>query len=148
MVTLLGSLLGFISATFPDILKFLQDKQDRQHELAIMERQLALREKAQSERFEAIGAWQLSQEMEQLYKTFHSGIRWVDALNATVRPVLAYAFFLLYACVKLWQAQVAHMMGLDGPAMLAYVWTEDDRAIFAGIISFYFGQRAMRKVRR
>ncbi len=27
------------------------------------------------------------------------------------------------------------------------LWTQDDAAIFAGIISFYFGQRAMSKVR-
>ena len=35
------------------------------------------------------------------------------------------------------------------PFVVVYdtLWTEDDAAIFAGIISFYFGARAMNKVR-
>lgn len=40
MLTLLGSLLGFISSAFPDLLKILQDKQDRAHELQILDRQM------------------------------------------------------------------------------------------------------------
>jgi len=28
------------------------------------------------------------------------------------------------------------------------LWTAEDQAIFAGIISFYFGQRAMSKLRQ
>jgi hypothetical protein len=67
------------------------------------------------------------------------GIRWVDALNGTVRPVIAYSFFILYALVK----------GMQFSAGLPWLlWTEEDQAIFAGIISFYFGQRAMSKLRQ
>jgi hypothetical protein len=40
MLTLLGSLLGFISSAFPDLLKLWQDKQDRAHELQILDRQM------------------------------------------------------------------------------------------------------------
>jgi hypothetical protein len=40
MLTLLGSLLGFISSAFPDLLKIWQDKQDRKHELQIIDRQM------------------------------------------------------------------------------------------------------------
>ncbi|MBN8531560.1 MAG: hypothetical protein J0L97_06855 [Alphaproteobacteria bacterium] len=77
-------------------------------------------------------------ESRALYRTYNTGIRWVDALNGTVRPVIAYAFFLLYAVVK------AMQFSADLPWLL---WTEEDQAIFAGIISFYFGQRAMSKMR-
>jgi hypothetical protein len=40
MLTLLGSLLGFFSSTFPDLLKLWQDRADRQHELDILDRQM------------------------------------------------------------------------------------------------------------
>ena len=40
MLTLLGSLLGFISSTFPEFLKLFRDSQDRKHELAILDRQM------------------------------------------------------------------------------------------------------------
>ena len=41
-----------------------------------------------------------SLESRALYKTYNVGIKWVDALNGTVRPILAYSFFLLYSAVK------------------------------------------------
>ncbi|MFO1242038.1 MAG: hypothetical protein U1E36_02395 [Rickettsiales bacterium] len=33
-------------------------------------------------------------ESRALYQTYNTGIRWVDTLNGTVRPVIAYNFFL------------------------------------------------------
>ena len=38
MLTLLGSLLSFLSSTFPDLLKLWHDRAGRQHELAILDR--------------------------------------------------------------------------------------------------------------
>lgn len=38
MLTLLGSLLGFLNSTFPEFLKLFRDSQDRKHELAILDR--------------------------------------------------------------------------------------------------------------
>jgi hypothetical protein len=80
-----------------------------------------------------------------LYKTYSTGIHWLDALNGTVRPLLAYAFFALYALTKLLQFSL-----IDDtiPASIYILWQDEDRAIFVGIISFYFGQRAMAKVRK
>lgn len=137
MITLLGSLLGFLGAAFPEFLKLFRDHADRAHELAILDRQMELQKLGFSQRLEEIGIKADIGESVALYKTYYSGIRWVDALNATVRPVLAYAFFLLYGLVKL------HQMA----ALPWLLWTEEDQAIFAGIISFYFGQRAMRRLK-
>jgi hypothetical protein len=138
MITLLGSLLGFIGAAFPDFLKLFKEKADRKHELAILQLQLEQQKQGHSNRLEEIYVEADIAESKALYKTYNTGIRWVDALNGTVRPVVAYCFFLLYASVK-----IMHFSA-DMPWLL---WTEEDQAIFAGIISFYFGQRAMGKVR-
>jgi hypothetical protein len=138
MITLLGSLLGFLSAAFPDFLKLVRDGQDRKHELAILEMQMAQQAQGHTNRLEEINAQADIAESRALYRTYNIGIRWVDALNGTVRPVIAYSFFILYAVVKMMQ------FSADLPWL---IWTEEDQAIFAGIISFYFGQRAMSKVR-
>lgn len=138
MTALLGSLLGFLGAALPDVLKLVRDKVDREHELAIMDRQMAMQQDGHHQRLEEIGTQADIAESRALYRTYYTGIRWVDALNGTVRPVLAYAFFLLYASVKLAQFEALAFQQL---------WTENDQMIFAGIISFYFGQRAMRKIR-
>ncbi len=138
MITLIGSLIGFISAAFPDLLKLFRDAQDRKHELRILEMQMEQQRQGHAQRLEEVGIQADIAESKALYKTYNTGIRWVDALNGTVRPVIAYSFFILYASVKVMQ------FSADLPWLL---WNEEDQAIFAGIISFYFGQRAMSKLR-
>ena len=138
MITLLGSLLGFITSTFPSLLKLWQDASDKKHELAILQLQMQAQAQGHQERLEEINTQADIAESDALYKTYTTGIDWVDALNGTVRPVIAYSFFILYALVKVMQ------FSADLPWLL---WTAEDQAIFAGIISFYFGQRAMSKLR-
>jgi len=42
MLTLLGSLIGFLSSFAPSLIKLWQDKQDKQHELKLLEKQAEL----------------------------------------------------------------------------------------------------------
>jgi hypothetical protein len=144
MISLLGSLIGFIGALIPDCLKFVQDRADKKHELRILEIQIQREVQGHTNRLEEIQAQADINEAQTIYKTWQSGVSWVDALNGTVRPVLAYAFFLLYALVKMQQFSVVDPAL---PWQLQSLWGDEDQAIFAGIISFYFGQRAMSKVR-
>lgn len=139
MITLLGSLLGFLSAAFPDFLKLWRDAADRKHELTILQMQMEQQAQGHINRLEEINVQADIAESRALYRTYSTGIRWVDALNGTVRPVIAYSFFILYAVVKIMQ------FSADLPWL---IWTQEDQAIFAGIISFYFGQRAMSKLRQ
>ncbi len=145
MITLLGSLLGFFGSAFPDVLKLFRDAADRRHEIRILEMQLEQQRLGHVQRLEEIHVQADVAESAAIYKTYATGIHWVDALNGTVRPVLAYAFFWLYVAVK--AAQFSLLSDLSTTAILMVLWTEEDQAIFAGIISFYFGQRAMSKVR-
>ena len=98
-------------------------------------------------RKEEIGAYADIAESNALYRTYRTGILWVDGLNGTVRPVITYAFFTLYATVKYLQYSLlpensAPFMYLDA------LWNTEDQAIFASVISFYFGSRAMNKGRK
>ena len=146
MMTLLGSLIGFTSAAFPDLLKLWRDAADRQHELTILRMQMEQQAAGHTQQLEEIHVEADIAESKALYRSYYSGIRWVDALNGTVRPVLAYAFFLLYFTIKCMQFA---MVDLSNPLPwhMTMLWSVEDQAIFAGIISFYFGQRAMSKVR-
>ena len=149
MITLLGSLLGFISSTFPSIVKLWQDASDKKQELAILQLQIQQQAAGAQQQLQEINAQADIAESAEIYKTYTTGISWVDALNGTVRPVIAYAFFILYALVKLLSyAAVANSSSVPFVVLHDTLWTEDDGAIFAGIISFYFGQRAMSKLRK
>lgn len=143
MITLLGSILGFISSLFPELINIFKDKRDKKHELEILHIQIE-REKAGIQgKLEEVQIKAITAETKALLGTYKTGIEWVDALNGTVRPVLAYAFFALYACLKI----MAWADLPDSVPVIVYqsLWTEEDSCIFAGIISFYFGSRAMQK---
>ncbi len=151
MITLLGALLGFFSSAFPDLLRFFHDREDRAHELNVLQLQMQNQAQGTSAHLEEIRTTSALQEMQALYQTYKTGVEWVDALNGTVRPVIAYAFFVLYTLMKLlaYSGLNPHVPGgIPTGVMSAILWTEDDAAIFAGIISFYFGQRAMMKLRK
>jgi hypothetical protein len=136
MMTVFASLIGFITSFVPTLIKLWQDKTDKQHELSIMQLQIQSAQADRDIRQAEIGTNADVAESDALYKTYNTGVSWVDALNGTVRPLITYAFFFLYASTK-WTHFSADMPWL--------IWNQEDQAIFAGIISFYFGQRAMSK---
>lgn len=138
MITLLGSMLGFFSSFAPEILRLFRDSSDKAHEITLLKMQMEQQSKGSQTQLEEIKVHADVAESRLLYGTFNSNIRWVDALNGTVRPMIAYGFFVLYASVKCISAY---------SGMPWLLWTEEDQAIFAGIISFYFGQRAISKLR-
>lgn len=143
MVTLLASLVGFLSSILPEIIKYFKDMNDKNHELEILDRQIEFSKNSMNKTLEEIHISQDIHEQASLYSTYKSEICWVDALNASVRPILAYSFFIMYLSVKYMQYKAisasAHLI-----EHLEIIWSIDDQAIFAGIISFYFGQRTFR----
>jgi hypothetical protein len=146
MLTLLGSLLGFLGSAFPQILKLFQEAHDRRHELAILDKQMEQQRQGHSQRLEEI---RIEGEIKQSLALYQhdsqpAGYKWVEALRASVRPVLTYAFFLLFAAVKI--AGLYTMVGFDGMSLavaLPLIWDAETQALFAAIMTFWFGQRAM-----
>ncbi len=148
MITLIASIAGFITSMIPEIVKLFKDKNDKKHELDILSMQIEMSKCKMDSYIDEIKASVDTQEFGALYSTFKSGISWVDALNSTVRPVMAYSFFFLYAFLKYVQYASIIEGGKPLPIYFDMLWTTDDQAIFAGIISFYFGQRTFGKIWR
>jgi len=150
MLTLLGSLLGFISSAFPDLLRLWQDYQDRKHELAILDRQMEQMRLGHTQRLEEIAVEADIAESKALYRhdSQPSGVKWVDGLRASVRPVITYAFFLLFSVVKTAALYVLITdQGLTVVQALPQIWDPETQALFAAVMSFWFGQRALAKAR-
>jgi hypothetical protein len=151
MYTLLGALLGFLGSIFPDILKYFRDNKDKAHELAIMDRQMEMTKLGHSQRLEEIQLTQEAHEQIALYKHAQPvGVAWVDALAGTVRPVITYAFFALYAGAKFahWKAVTLALGSPHWHEALLRVWQNEDDGLFAAVMSFWFGHRALAKMRR
>ncbi|MCC3862535.1 hypothetical protein [Pseudemcibacter aquimaris] len=149
MLTLLGSLLGFFSSAFPDFLKLWRDHSDRKHELAILDRQLEAQRQGHTQRLEEIQVEADVAESKALYAhaSQPSGVKWVEALRASVRPIITYAFFILFATVKTAALFKLLDQGVDLTSGLIAVWDAETQALFAAVMSFWFGQRALAKFR-
>ena len=147
MLTLLGALLGFFSSSFPEVLKFFNQKRDRAHELAVMDKQIELSKSGQTSRLEEVRLQAESAEQVALYQhAQHSNIKWVDALAASVRPIITYAFFGLYGVIKVSQWLILTKT-LPSAQSFVFLWSPEDEALFAAVMSFWFGHRALIKRR-
>lgn len=151
MISLAASLVGFASSAVPELISSWKEKKDREHELAILDRQMEQTRLGHTQRLEEISIDADIRESEALYKhdSQPSGITWVDGLRASVRPVITYAFFTLFAVVKISTLVLIVTEGGVGLAeALIRVWDVETQALFAAIISFWFGARQLAKLRR
>jgi len=64
-----------------------------------------------------------------------------------VRPVITYCFFGLFLAIEITLLREALKSGMEVAEALMVLWDEDTKAIFAAIISFWFGSRAIDKAR-
>jgi hypothetical protein len=150
MLTLLGSLLGFVGSTVPSILKFFEQKRDQAHEYAMVELQQKGLEAAARQALDLANVNADISEFQALQKagSVQTGT-WVDALTASVRPVVTYCFFGLFAFVEIKTSLVVFaLQDLSILTKLGMVWNPEVQSLFAAIMSFWFGARALEKGRK
>ena len=148
MLSLMGSLLGFGTSFLPKVMEFFQDKQDKKHELAVMDVQIRQQKELASQKLEAINVDADIREIEAIQKSVQpSGIIWIDGLRASVRPVITYSFFLLFVFVEVAAYLSLTAQGLSGLDAAGLIWDEETKALFAAVISFWFGGRAISRLR-
>jgi hypothetical protein len=159
---LLGGLGGGLLRLLPELLslwnayqKRRQDAADKAHELEVMKLQIEAQKMAGALRLEEIqaeGAMDavLAQIRGTLALAQPTGHRGVDVLNASVRPVVTYWFFGLYAAVKTagLYAAIAAVAPPTADAVtraLERTWLAEDSATLFGILSFWFLGRVIDK---
>jgi hypothetical protein len=154
--TLLGGLLGGAFRLAPEILKWLDRKGERGHELAMQDKALEFEKIRGAQRMSEIGAgadaaWNVG-AIETLREAVRSqgektGVRWADALSSSVRPVITYWFMALYCATKTATVAAAVTGGAGWGVAILYAWTEADQALWAGVLNFWFLGRVFDRVR-
>lgn len=147
--SVLGGLLGFGGSIAPTVLDIYDKKQERAHiekmknieiEAAKLGQQFVLQGQevaADTAELTALLAHDSSLETES---------KWLQAIRASVRPVVTYAFFALFLLVKLSALYVAFVVqSVPLPVALLSIWDGDTAAIFAAVIGFWFGNRSVSK---
>jgi hypothetical protein len=154
--TLLGGLLGGAFRLAPEILKWLDRKGERGHELAMQDKAIEFEKLRGAQRMAEIGAaadaaWNtgaINALKEAVAAQGHqSGVRWADALSASVRPVITYWFMGLYCAAKSAAFVAALTAGAGWGEATLHAWTEADQALWAGVLNFWFLGRVFDRVR-
>jgi|TARA_B110000977_G_scaffold27048_1_gene33990 hypothetical protein len=148
---LLGSLLGFGGSVVPAITGHFQKKSDNKFELQKMEKMAELRAKGfdhEVKMYEQQGADKEHDRLIQHDISINQGTGIIAGLQKSVRPVITYAFFGLFVTIEIALLREALDSGLPLADSLGLLWDGDTKAIFAAIISFWFGSRAIDKQRK
>ena len=151
IMTILGSLLGFATSTIPRIFDMVDEWQDRKQELAMVYPQMEMAKIKHEQRLEEINVQADIAETTAIYqhdaKFKTSGF--IGGLRASVRPVVTYVFLLLWLFTKVSALYVLIMLeGMLIAEAWPFVWSDEtDGALFAAILSFWFGSRAMQRAK-
>ena len=148
---LLGSVLGFSGSVVPAITEHFKTKADNKFELQKMEKMAELRAAGFDHEMKMFETQARDNEHERLIQhdiSINQGTGFIAGLQKSVRPVITYCFFGLFAVIEITLLMEALKKGSDFSEAINILWDDDTKAIFAAIISFWFGSRAIDKSRR
>ena len=156
MLSIISGILGFATSGLPSVLDFFKQKGDQKHEQAMarleMERAMEMAKAgyASQERIEEFKTEQVemetyAQERLALYKhdekLAEGASPWVINLRASVRPVITYLMLFVLLFVDVVGLIWAMKSGVDFATAMDIVFSNEEMAIFASIIGFWFGSR-------
>ncbi len=140
----------------PELLKWLDRKGERGHELAMQDKALEFEKVRGASRMAEIGsqadaAWNTG-AMEAFKEAVAgqgrpSGVKWADALSTSVRPIITYWFMALYCAAKVAAFVAALNAGAGWGAAALAAWSEADQALWSGVLNFWFVGRVFDRAR-
>lgn len=153
--TLIGTLFGGLFRMAPEILKWMDRKDERKHELSMFDKQL------DADKLKAASAQQLADieankgigiaEMQALIEgakaqSVQTGIKWVDALNSLVRPILTFYWCIaLYTGALIAQYMALISQGQTNTSAILSIFGPQEKAIVASMMSYWFLDRTLRR---
>ena len=151
-----GSLLGGLFRLAPEVLKWLDKKNERQHELEMFKNQCLLEAQRGSQKLDEIGAQRAADVDTGVLDAFSAAISqqadmvksaggWVASLSASVRPVVTYWVIFIWSFVHLWFAWNAYISGVPAMDVFRLLMSPDLSALVAGTINYWFLDRSLLK---
>ena len=152
---LLGSIFGGLFRLAPEVLKFLDRKNERLHELKMFEQQCQLEQMRGAQKLQEIGAQHgmavdvgvldaFKTALDQQTEMVKAAGGWVASLSASVRPVVTYWILFIWSFVHIWFAWNAWLQGMPPVEVFKTAMSPDFSALVAGTINFWFLDRALK----
>lgn len=147
--TILGTGVGFLARLAPEIIKVFTAKGDRDHEFRMAQLSGQQAQAGYDARRDDARLDLEKMDIQAMIaatqaQARRSGIKLIDALSASVRPVISYWWMALFTAVK--AASLYSALGQGNSIVVAVLgcWDGQDQTILASIISFWFLDRTMR----
>ena len=153
---LLGSIFGGIFRMAPEVLKWLDKKNERSHELNMFKFQCDLEQQRGAQKLAEIGAQREAAIDVGVMGAFQSAIEqqatmvkaaggWVASLSASVRPVVTYWVLFVWSFIHVWFAWNAWLAGAPAVEVFKTMMTPDFSALLSGTINYWFLDRTLSK---
>lgn len=152
---LLGSIFGGLFRLAPEVLKFLDRKNERQHELSMFDKQCDLEKQRGAQKLQEIGAQHgmavdvgvldaLKGAIDQQAEMVKTAGGWVASLSASVRPVVTYWVLGIWSFVHIWFAWNAWLQGMPSVEVFKTAMSPDFAALVGGTINYWFLDRTLK----
>lgn len=153
---ILGGVFGGIFRLAPELLKFLDKKNERQHELSMFDKQCELEKVRGQQKLAEIGAQRDAALDVGTMDAFNAAINqqtemvkaaggWSAALSASVRPVVTYWVLLIWSFAHFWFAWNAWLGGLPPVDVFKQIMSPDFSALLSGTINYWFLDRTLKQ---
>jgi hypothetical protein len=152
----LGGLIGGIFRLAPEVLKFFDKKNERQHELAMFDKQCDLEKVRGQQKLAEIGAARDAALDVGVMDAFNAAITqqtemtkaaggWAAKLSASVRPVVTYWILVIWSFANIWFAWNAWTNGLPPTEVFKIMMSPDFSALLSGTINYWFLDRTLKQ---
>ena len=148
MLAILSPLIGIFGSVIPSVVRIFERKQELKHEIELSKIKFdaAIRAAESNLKLEEIKADVAEGQSIRDHDKSLDGGKFINALRASIRPVVTYLFFFLLVAVKVSAAYVMLSNGQSVPEMLKAVWDQETMALFSTIMAFWFGSRFLEKM--
>jgi hypothetical protein len=153
---ILGSIFGGVFRLAPEVLKWMDKKNERAHELNMFKFQCDLEQQRGAQKLAEIGAQREAAVDVGVMNAFQSAIEqqatmvkaaggWVASLSASVRPVVTYWVLFVWSFIHVWFAWNAWLGGAPATEVFKTMMTPDFSALLSGTINYWFLDRTLSK---
>jgi hypothetical protein len=143
--SLIGGLFGGAMRLAPEVLKWLDRKDERAHELRMQEQEMDFAKlRAQESMHQAdtnlsVAEFSAISDAFKEQSTTASNAGWLVAgISALVRPTITYLFAAIYCAVKVAAYLIAVNQGSDWTVVITELWRPEDMTVLNMILTFWF----------
>lgn len=124
-----------------------QDLRDKQHELAVMDRQFDFKKLESDERLTEIELKNNQSLNTIVYRDRgKTGFKLADGANALIRPSTVIYILTIWGICKL--IIYYQLVLLDSSFAIVSLWQPQDQFMLENILGYYFGNRGISSIRR